>query len=158
MNRKELSRQKIKLVELISLFCFLFLSLLLSCQSKNEKRLVGLWALDLDSCIVSQRDWDYCSNSLIINSDETCSLPIICSQKGNQAQGTWLIVADKNMSDSILFNVPDNPLHGQYKITFYKDYNAMKFKMRLMNDSTLLICSKSVLSFTSNLKDLLDKQ
>lgn len=158
MTRKELSRQKIKLVELLSAFCFLFLFLFLSCQSKNEKRLVGLWALELDSCIVSDRDWDYCSNSLIINSDKTCNLPIICSQKDNQAQGTWLLVTDKNISNSILFNVPDNPLHGQYEITFYKDYNTMKFKMRLMNDSTLLICSKSVLSFTSNPKDLLDKQ
>ena len=158
MIRKELSRQEIKLVVLLSVLCFLFLSLIFSCQSKNEKRLVGLWALELDSCIVSYRDWDYCSNSLIINSNGTCKLPMICTQQGNQAQGTWLIVTDKNISDSILFDVPDNPLHGQYEIIFYKDYNAMKFKMRLMNDSTLLICSKSVLGFTSNLKDLLDKQ
>lgn len=158
MTRKELSCQKIKLVKLLSTFFFSFLFLFLSCQSKNEKRLVGLWALELDSCIVSNRDWHYCSNSLIISGDKTCKLPIICTQKDNQAQGTWLLVTSKNVSDSILFNVPDNPLRGQYKIIFYKDYNVMKFKMRLTNDSTLLICSKSVLSFTSNPKDLLDKQ
>lgn len=155
MTPKRLSLQIIKPFKFLAVFCIIFM--LFSCQSKNEKRLIGLWALELDSCIVFNRDWLYCSNSLTINRDKTCKLPIICAQKDNQAQGSWLLVSGINIADSIIFNVPDNPLHGQYQITFYKDYEAMKFKMKLMNDSTLLICSKSILSFKSTPKDLLDK-
>jgi hypothetical protein len=137
-----------------------FAVLLLSCQPKTEKRLIGLWGVELDSCIVLNRPWitEICDNFLIIEKKQKCSLPSFCGENIQQAQGSWQLSTGENVPDTILFNVPDNPLRGQYVITFYKDYSAMKFKMRLQNDSTLLICSKSVISFTSNQKDLLDRQ
>ncbi len=149
---------KIKLVKLLSVFCFVVL--LFSCQSKTEKRLVGLWALDLDSCVVLNRNWhtEICSNEMIIRQKQVCDLPSLCKQNIKQSKGTWELATGKNALDTILFNVPDNPLRGRYVITFYKDYNTMKFKMKLQNDSTLLICSKSVVDLTSNPKDLLDMQ
>ena len=142
------------------LFVFSFVILFFSCQSKTEKRLIGLWAVELDSCIVLKRPWikEVCDNFLTISQNQKCNLPSLCKQNIQQSEGTWQFTKGKNIPDKILFNVPDNPLHGQYIITFYKDYNSMKFKMKLQNDSTILICSKSVLSFTSNQNDLLDNQ
>jgi len=136
-----------------------YIGLSYSCQSRTEKRLVGLWGLDLDSCIVQGRIWYCCGNMLTVNSDMTCDLPAICDQKMNQSLGKWQLITNNNKQDSIFFNVPDNPLHGMYAITFYKDYNKMVFKMRLQNDSTFLVYGKQILSFsTNNLKKLLDSQ
>ncbi len=119
-----------------------------------------MWALDLDSCVVLNRNWhtEICSNEMIIRQKQVCDLPSLCKQNIKQSKGTWELATGKNAHDTILFNVPDNPLRGRYVITFYKDYNTMKFKMKLQNDSTLLICSKSVVDLTSNPKDLLDMQ
>ncbi len=119
-----------------------------------------MWALDLDSCVVLNRNWhtEICSNEMIIRQKQVCDLPSLCKQNIKQSKGTWELATGKNALDTILFNVPDNPLRGRYVITFYKDYNTMKFKMKLQNDSTLLICSKSVVDLTSNPKDLLDMQ
>ncbi len=158
MIKLKLKNQKINFFILLAVF--FCKTILFSCQSKTEKRLFGLWALELDSCIVLNRSWhtDICSNTLIINSNGKCDLPIICGQNINQSKGVWQLLKAKNKPDTIFFDVFDNPLFGKYMITFYKDYEAMKFKMKLENDSTILICSKSVISFTSNAKDLLDKQ
>lgn len=135
------------------------MNIVLSCQSRTEKRLIGLWGLDLDSCIVEGRYWYYCGNMLTIDSDMTCDLPAICDQKMGQSLGSWQLITHKNKQDSVFFNQPDNPLHGKYAIAFYKDYNKMVFKMRLENDSTFLVCGKHILSFsTNNVKKILDSQ
>ena len=158
MAQRKFNNLKIILVK--SLFVFCFVVLLFSCQSKTEKRLIGLWALDLDSCVVLNSDWhtEICSNAMIIGQKQVCDLPSLCKQNVKHSKGTWELALGKNAPDTILFNVPNNPLRGSYVITFYKDYNAMKFKMKLQNDSTLLICSKSVVDFTSTPKKILDKQ
>lgn len=149
---------KIKPILLLFVFCLVFL--FLACQPKTEERLIGLWALELDSCFISDVSWysKTCSNAVIIKQYQMCKLPILCGQRFEQSQGTWKLIDGGKMSDTVLFSVPDNPLQGQYAITFYKDYNEMKFKMKLQNDSTILICSKSVISLTSSPKDLLDRQ
>lgn len=157
MIQSRLNNQKTNFIKLLAAFCFV--ALLFSCQSKTEKRLIGLWAFELDSCVVLNRNWstEICSNTMTIKQEQECELPPLCAQL-QKSNGTWQLITGEKGSDTILFNVSDNPLRGRYAITFYKDYHAMKFKMKLQNDSTLLICSKSILSFTSNQKDLLDKQ
>jgi hypothetical protein len=146
--------------KLIFYIVFLFFTgLTLSCQSRTKKRLYGIWALELDSCIVQERVWNYCSNTIVLNDDMTCKLPSIFDQQLSQSLGTWHVSLNKNKQDSVFFNVPNNPLHGKYAITFYKDYNKMVFKMRLENDSTFLVCGKHILSFsTNNVKKILDSQ
>lgn len=158
MTLTKLNNPKTKLTALLFLSCFAVLSF--SCQSKTEKRLIGLWAVELDSCIVQNRPWitEICDNFLIIKEKQECNLPALCGQL-QQSKGTWQLFKGKNAPDTILFNVPENPLRGQYAITFYKDYNEMKFKMRLQNDSTILICGKNIINFSSNNpKEILDKQ
>lgn len=158
MTQTKLNKMKNKLIKLIFVLCLTIL--FFSCQSKTEKRLIGSWALELDSCVVLNRNWhtETCSNTMAIRQNQECDLPLICGQSIQQALGTWQLASGKNVPDTILFNVPDNPLRGKYMITFYKDYNAMKFKMKLQNDSTILICSKFVVSFKYSQKDLLDRQ
>ncbi len=158
MTQIKLNNLKPKILNLLFVFCSAIL--FFSCQSKTEKRLIGLWALELDSCIVQNQNslTELCSNAITIGQNQVCELPVLCSQNIQQSKGTWQLTKGNKVPDKILFNVPDNPLRGQYIITFYKDYNAMKFKMKLQNDSTILICSKSVINFTTNQKDLLDSQ
>lgn len=156
MILKGLNRLIFNTATFSSVFCVLFI--LFSCQSKTRNRLVGLWALELDSCIVSNRDWVFCSNSMIIDEDNTCKLPILCTQRYDQSKGSWQIIRGRNQDDSVIFVVPDSPLSGRYLITFYKDYKTMKFNMKLENDSILLVCTKSVVSFTSTPKEALEKE
>ena len=156
MIQTKLSNLKTKFIALPFVFCFVIL--FFSCQSKTERRLIGLWALELDSCIIMNREWYYCGNMLSVSNDNSCKLPAICNQI-DKNKGTWQFFRGKNAPDTILFNVPENPLRGQYIVTFYKDYNVMKFKMKLQNDSTVLICSKNIISFDSNnYRKILDSQ
>lgn len=147
-----------KLIQLTIVILLVFLNY--SCESKTENRLKGLWALEFDSCIVSNKQWveKVCSNSIVINS-KNCALPMLCGQTIEQSKGIWMLLRGKNTPDTLFFNVPNNPLYGKYEISFYKDYNKMKFKMKLQNDSIILICAKNIISFNShNSKEILDRQ
>ncbi|HET7732997.1 MAG TPA: hypothetical protein VFK73_04085 [Paludibacter sp.] len=69
-------------------------------------------------------------------------------------KGKWFL---NSTEDTVFFDVPKNPLYGRYKVKFYKDYDNLKFKMKLSNDSTVLICSKSIIcSSTSAMEYLKD--
>lgn len=147
-----------KIINIIA--AIIFIAMNYSCQHRTEKRLIGMWSLDIDSCIVYDRPWfmDFAENSFIIDSNQECSLPSLWGQARNESQGDWQLLHKRNVPDSIVFKVPNNPLNGKYAVCFYKDYNEMMFKMKLQNDSTLLIGSKHILSFTLTPKELLDRQ
>lgn len=156
------SNRVVQKIECILRFLILLFSVIInfSCQSKTENRLTGLWSIDIDSSIVVNRPWlsIICDNAIIIGSNNDCKLPAICEQGLQRAKGHWYLVHGSSSIDSLLFNVNNNPLSGKYSIKFYKDYNTMRFKIKLQNDSTILICSKSIISNTSNSKNILDNQ
>lgn len=135
----------------LNIYVVVFFLLLLSCTNKTNKRLRGSWSVDLDSSIVSHRNWDIVGNSIDLNKKD-CILPRIFKNKLNQDSGRWYF---NSTEDSIFFDVPENPLNGKYKVQFYKDYDKLQFKMRLTNDSTLLICSKSIIGNSSNTLEFL---
>jgi len=135
-------------------YLILILFIFTSCTNKNEKKIIGLWSIEIDSSIVYKRDWRIIENLLIFESNYSCKLPEIFPQKVKDNEGIWKILNQ----DSIFFIAPNNPLHGKYKFCFYKDYKNQLFKAKFTNDSTVIICSKSIIGFSHNTKDLLDKQ
>ena len=136
-------------------YCLVLLFFIfISCTNKNEKKIIGLWSIEIDSCIVYHREWRIVDNLIIFESDNSVKLPEIFPQKVKANEGKWKIVNN----DSIYFIAPNNPLHGKYKFHFYKDYKNQQFKAKFTNDSTTIICSKSILGSNYNTNDLLDKQ
>jgi len=125
-----------------------------SCTNKNEKKIIGLWSIEIDSSNVYHRNWRIVDNLILFESNYSFKLPEIFPQKVKANEGKWKIINN----DSIYFIAPNNPLHGKYKFCFYKDYRNMQFKVKFTNDSTIIICSKSILGSNHNTKDLLDKQ
>lgn len=56
------------------------------------------------------------------------------------ASGTYMLPA----KDSLRIIAPSHPLHGQYKITFFKvkRYGQEHYFMRMSNDSTCIVCER----------------
>lgn len=137
-------------IKLKNNYCLGLIFLILSsCVNKTEKRIIGDWSIDLDSCRVCHRKWDILGNSITFYKDYACSLPEIFQQSQNDNVGRWFLHHSIE-SDSLFLDVPNNPLYGKYKIELYKDYKNQLFKMKLENDSTILVCSKFLQNFNSN--------
>src|ERR1035437_1195707 len=102
----QIKSKKSKFYYFILIFC-----IFTSCTNKNEKRIIGLWSIDIDSSIIYHRDWRIIDNLLIFESNHSCKLPEIFPQKVKANEGEWKIVNN----DSIYFIALHNPLHGKYK-------------------------------------------
>ncbi len=123
-----------------------------SCVQKNqvEKKLIGIWSVDIDSCLVADGFWyNIGHNGLSIRSNYTCELPAFigeCLEVSDvieNSEGQWSIIG----GDTIFFDVPKNPLHGKYKIYFYREPKDRLFKIRLVNDSITIVCRKGLQNF-----------
>jgi hypothetical protein len=115
----------------------------------------GLWNIEFENS-----GWDrykeYDIFTIIhVKSKDTIELPFVFGgdksffRKEAEAAGTWKVVSIN--PDSVLFDVPENPLHGKYAVWFFMDENGRVsmnkrnniYKMELKNDSTVLICNRA---------------
>jgi len=159
--KKRLNRQlrnKIIMIILITLFFIILYIIIINNNATIQRKLIGTWNVEIDSCIILNREWDWCGNWITVQNESKCSLPSIFEDNFDEMQknatGTWKIINTK--PDSIFFNVPKNPLHGKYAVKFYRGVtilNKFGYKMKLSNDSTLLICSKGSTIFNDDARN-----
>jgi len=136
--------------------------------AKNDKvaiqrKLKGIWNIELDStiaydrglncCVPMNDDSFLCDIIIEIKSENIIELP--CG-KGNTKENTGYCKIISTKPDSIFFDVPKNPLRGKYAVKFYRGKTILDrfgYKMKLSNDSTLLICSKGSTIFNDDARN-----
>lgn len=133
----------------ITFICYLISAT--SCKKNDlEDKLIGAWSVDINSAIIERNNWqNIYGNTFTLENDFSCSvLPFknILTDKFYPLNGTWKCFSN-NQQDTLIFNVPENPMNGKYEIVFYKDYDRKLLKMKLSNDSLEFTCSKFLQNF-----------
>lgn len=132
----------------------LILLLTFSCNdnSKLEKKLTGIWTVDLDSLQTRDNRWfQITSNMFFINENYTSNLPSFFNQR-NSENIKWETISNGS-ENTIRFYAPNHPMNGKFFISFYKDPKEKLFKMRLTNGYTSIICRKGMQNFDRNNPD-----
>lgn len=134
------------------LIFFILIIFLASCTSPLDRKLIGIWSIDVDSLRTTNPIWyDFVDNMFIIRKDYTASLPaIFCIDINYTDDIKWESISGEN-GDTIYFHTEEHPMRGEFKITFYRDYKEKLFKMRLENDSNVIICRKALQNFDKNM-------
>ncbi|MBF0575567.1 hypothetical protein [Dysgonomonas sp. GY617] len=127
---------------------FILIIFLSSCTSRLDRKLTGIWSIDIDSLSTDNPLWyNFLDNMFILRNDHTASLPAILNLDINYTDGIKWETVNGEVSDSIYFHTQEHPMSGKFKITFYRDYKEKLFKMRLENDNTVIICRKGLQNF-----------
>lgn len=129
------------LIILILLFTF-------SCNnnSKLEKKMIGVWTVDLDSLQTRDNSWyQITSNGFSIKEDHTGNLPSFFNL-GNSENIKWEVTSNDS-ENTIRFYAPNHPMDGKFFISFYRDPKEKLFKMRLTNGYTTIVCRKGLQNF-----------
>lgn len=141
-----------------------FILLVTSCnflhRAKMEK-MQGLWILNKDESIINRESTIRLGNTIFINQD-SIRLPSVFvgkifgensmseiektnkiidhnRKRENNRRGYFYFI-DSN-ADSVVFEAPNNPLVGKYRIQIIQD--GQYRYMILSNDSTYLVCSQN---------------
>ncbi len=128
---------------------FILIIFLSSCTSPLDRKLIGIWTIDIDSLETTNPIWlDVLGNGLVLNDNHTALLPGFFNIDVNYMDDiTWESISEEK-SNTICFQTsPDHPMSGKFKITFYRDYKEKLFKMKLENDNTVIICRKALQNF-----------
>jgi hypothetical protein len=148
---------------IIAIIALLVLVGIESPKSAIQRKLKGSWNVEIDSCIVLNRECNccvliseelsWCDILIDVKSKNIIELP--CGNRNiRENTGTWKVT--NTNPDSVFFDVPKNPLHGKYAVSFYRGITLLGkygYKMELSNDSTLLICSKGGIMFDRDVRD-----
>ena len=115
------------------------------CKSALDRKLAGLWFIDINAEVVERNNWDnILGNGFNLESDFTCDMVafrnVITSGRHN-SHGTWQSFS-VNGQDSLIIDVKDHPLSGRYKVEFYKDTEMEHLKMRVSNFRVEFTCAK----------------
>lgn len=128
---------------------FILIIFLSSCTSSLDRKLTGIWSIDIDSLETTNMVWlDCIGNGLVLEDDHTALLPGFFNIDINSKNDIkWESISDEGGNAIYFHTSPDNPMQGKFKITFYKDYKEKLFKMKLENENTVIICRKGLQSF-----------
>ncbi|MDR1182533.1 MAG: hypothetical protein LBL13_11200 [Bacteroidales bacterium] len=117
-----------------------------------QQKLDGHWYIEFENSFMDRDTiYKFADGAIFFENDNTIKLPGVYEASTDQrTEGTWKVI--RTNPDSVLFDVPENTLHGKYAIRFFIDNDDIGWvdsprsilKIELKNDSTLLTCYKTV--------------
>jgi hypothetical protein len=127
-----------------------------------QRKLKEFWDIEFANSLMDRDSiYEFADVAIFFEKDNTIKLPRVLSETSTdqRAEGAWKVISTN--PDSVLFDVPENTLHGKYAIRFFTDYDGWVsmdstrsiLKMELKNDSTLLTCYKSVVFYDKDFWD-----
>jgi hypothetical protein len=135
------------------IYYFLFFIIFSGCTKDAKDKLVGTWSVDIDNTVVEKNKWyDITSNMLIFKADYTFNgVSFFDPTKGisSSSIGKWAYFSINN-KDSVIIDIPDNPISGRYEVIFYKDYEKKLLKIKMKNDSIDFTAAKFLQDFDRN--------
>ena len=152
----------------------------LSCSNRPicvDSRLDGYWNMVLDSLFINRNTKIEFSSINFNFSNKNVELPLLRTPeidfKGKtlldedidedslkkdwyyyqksikESNGTWELYSSK---DSVKIQALSHPLNGSYKLVFFKTHSLGQehYYMRMMNDSTYIVCEKFFSGYVNN--------
>lgn len=152
----------------------------LSCSNRPicvDSRLDGYWNMVLDSLVINRNTKIEFSSINFNFSNKNVELPLLRTPeidfKGKtlldedidedslkkdwyyyqksikESNGTWELYSSK---DSVKIQALSHPLNGSYKLVFFKTHTLGQehYYMRMMNDSTYIVCEKIFSGYVNN--------
>lgn len=146
-------------------------------HKKVEFRLYGYWNMVLDSLVINRNTKIEFSSINFNFSNKNVELPLLRTPeidfKGKtlldedidedslkkdwyyyqksikESNGTWELYSSK---DSVKIQALSHPLNGSYKLVFFKTHTLGQehYYMRMMNDSTYIVCEKIFSGYVNN--------
>ena len=132
-------------------FCIVLVLLLtFSCNnnSKLEKKMIGIWTVDLDSLQTRDNSWyQITSNGFSIKEDHTSQLPFFLNINSTNSENIKWEATSNDSENTIRFYAPNHPMDGKFFISFYRNPKEKLFKMKLTNGYTSIVCRKGLQNF-----------
>lgn len=118
---------------------FIILSVLLSCKSKLEKEMDGIWVLE-DIVFLKDVNYSYAITANIFNFESNYSLSVPSTRPNLDIKGTWEVVNSSLSNPSIHLNIDNELFSGVYSIKILEE--SPKFTVLLENDTLMLTISR----------------
>ncbi|RFS18702.1 hypothetical protein DVR12_27030 [Chitinophaga silvatica] len=114
---------------------------LISACSKDKRKLVGWWAIDVIRIGDANRLVYLSVNSMVFDNNGEVSLPRY-DFKGSE-NGTWEIEKDED-DRYLVIKSSNNILARRYRLFYFKDPKNKVYRMSLQSDSIVMVCTKGL--------------